>query len=472
MIERSAGPAELADAIDVCRDHLGDLVAGLLVPAAAAEAAGFTAHLEAAGGDVAGTCRAAAGACLDSLAAAGAEPPDETAVAGWEALGHLGGRAGLDPEAFAGFMQVVTRRLSQHLARLTPLSGWAPATAESIRDRLEVVRLVAVVSYQRGYSRQRDRLHRQNQERIRSLLEVVRAAASAGSLERLVRRTLPVLSRATAMPHAALWLRGQGGEPELAGVFCSDSEVRELLARGATFHEHLERAFRHPGGFAVAIPQADREEPLHVAGAGLWTPAGVVGAILLMRRGSAAPAAEVVSFLCDAGEQLAPIVETVAESDSNSGTDPLTGLSNRRQLESYLRERELSSRRPLAVALVDLDDLKVLNDRLGHTAGDAALRVVAATLRAAARETDHVARIGGDEFVVVLDDPGAQTGADFEARCRELLPAVAREVGITFPVGFSFGWSSGDGGWRQLFEIADGNLYERKRSRRGTPDPA
>lgn len=98
--------------------------------------------------------------------------------------------------------------------------------------------------------------------------------------------------------------------------------------------------------------------------------------------------------------------------------DPLTQLPNRQALDEYLTA-ELSRAkrfcRPLSVFVLDCDGFKLLNDTLGHAAGDDALRLVGKTLRSAVRQYDVVARYGGDEFVLVLpeaDLPDAETVAE------------------------------------------------------------
>ena len=105
----------------------------------------------------------------------------------------------------------------------------------------------------------------------------------------------------------------------------------------------------------------------------------------------------------------------------SSVTDELTGLPNRRGVTAAL-ERALAERRPLVVALLDLDGFKAVNDSLGHAAGDALLRTVADRLRAVLLPGEVVGRLGGDEFVVVAPcaatAPAVRAGNDASRSAR------------------------------------------------------
>lgn len=114
-------------------------------------------------------------------------------------------------------------------------------------------------------------------------------------------------------------------------------------------------------------------------------------------------------------------------------TDPLTGLLNRRAF-AYRYERESArysrTNRPIALLLIDLDYFKLINDRYGHAAGDAALRVLSDHLRTTSRfGTDDVARWGGEEFAVLLSDSGHQSGIRAAERLRRQIE--------TLPVNFN-----------------------------------
>lgn len=103
-------------------------------------------------------------------------------------------------------------------------------------------------------------------------------------------------------------------------------------------------------------------------------------------------------------------VELYQEMEHRAKTDPLTGLANRRALEEALTRESDRSRRygsHLAVLMIDVDQLKVINDRVGHHAGDAILQNVAAVLAETVRSVDVPGRWAGDEFLVVLPDTSA-----------------------------------------------------------------
>lgn len=97
------------------------------------------------------------------------------------------------------------------------------------------------------------------------------------------------------------------------------------------------------------------------------------------------------------------------KAESRALTDALTGLSNRRGLDAAL-ERALRRKAQIAVMRIDLDRFKRVNDTFGHAAGDVVLRRTAEVMASEMRERDVIARVGGDEFVILLDDaPSVET---------------------------------------------------------------
>jgi diguanylate cyclase (GGDEF)-like protein len=158
------------------------------------------------------------------------------------------------------------------------------------------------------------------------------------------------------------------------------------------------------------------------------------------------------------------------EARAEARTDPLTGLLNRRGL-AEVTEREVAravrDAKPLSIWMVDLDHFKGLNDALGHAAGDRALQAVAEVLRCELRAVDVVARVGGEEFCVVL--PGCPTSDAF-LRAEELRERIAEEFRLrSLPVTVSIGvasWGSGDLDGSAMMVAADQALYAAKRSGR------
>lgn len=145
-------------------------------------------------------------------------------------------------------------------------------------------------------------------------------------------------------------------------------------------------------------------------------------------------------------------------------TDPLTGLLNRRGLDRALaRERTRMKRYggELAFILADVDEFKKINDERGHAAGDEVLRAVAATLGSASRETDIVARYGGDEFLVVMPQTGAAEAEYARRRFHEALETAGQGAAGSFAV--TLGVHAGDEpSLDAAIRRSDRDLYRRK----------
>lgn len=112
--------------------------------------------------------------------------------------------------------------------------------------------------------------------------------------------------------------------------------------------------------------------------------------------------------------------------------DPLTGLLNRRGLDLVLAAIP-AAHQHCSLIYVDVDEMKLINDTYGHEAGDEVLQQVATDLRSCVRERDFVARIGGDEFVIVL--PGLNSRPRLEQICREILETRPRDIAGSLSLG-------------------------------------
>ena len=150
-------------------------------------------------------------------------------------------------------------------------------------------------------------------------------------------------------------------------------------------------------------------------------------------------------------------------------TDGLTGLHNRRYLDSHLQtlfDRAVARRRPLSLMITDLDRFKSINDRYGHDGGDEVLREFARRLRKNVRGIDLACRFGGEEFVVVMPDTEAAIAEKVAERVRaEIAEMPFAVAGETTAVTVSVGVSSLKRGMdtvADLMKRADLALYEAK----------
>jgi diguanylate cyclase (GGDEF)-like protein len=195
------------------------------------------------------------------------------------------------------------------------------------------------------------------------------------------------------------WVIGQG-----ADLFASDLQHDSRVSAGAT-------------GSALGFPLAARNRTIGV----------LVGLDPEPSTMSPTPGPSLLAALHSLLEPVAIALDNalaLERAEALSVTDDLTRLYNSRYLHQMLRretKRAMRSGRPLSLLFVDLDGFKQVNDNYGHLAGSKALGEAAAVIRACARESDVVARFGGDEFSVILPETGSEGAAAVAARVRERL---------------------------------------------------
>jgi diguanylate cyclase (GGDEF)-like protein len=191
-----------------------------------------------------------------------------------------------------------------------------------------------------------------------------------------------------------------------------------------------------------ARPAPVRPAPQHsTAERGRPTPSELLAEVERLRRDLAAAETEIARLAALADE------------------DPLSGLLNRRGFDRELARASAHAARhgtPITLLLIDLDDFKRVNDEHGHAEGDRVIAAVGASLRAAIRASDVPARIGGDEFAVILWEAGLASAG-----------SVARRLAAALPAPASLGAGSVAGGPPAMaLEAADKALYEAKAARR------
>lgn len=245
--------------------------------------------------------------------------------------------------------------------------------------------------------------------------------------------------------------------------------IQDMLAEVGELGEHTGRFERATLAHAEAIAKADSVEGL----------AGVVRALLEDTRGVqqavASSSEKLQAESARAGALQAQVQALEAELRRVSEeltTDVLTQVANRRGLMQAFEAEAARVQReaeppPLAVGLIDIDNFKKLNDTLGHAAGDVALKSLAAAVRERLRPVDHLARFGGEEFVVLLPGTEVQEAQQALTRLqRSLTEALflheGREVFVTFSAGVT-AWRQGEA-LQPALERADAALYEAKRA--------
>jgi diguanylate cyclase (GGDEF)-like protein len=164
----------------------------------------------------------------------------------------------------------------------------------------------------------------------------------------------------------------------------------------------------------------------------------------------------------EARSELARANERLSQ---DSRRDALTGLSNRRALAEDLPRVETGR---YAVALLDVDHFKAYNDRLGHLAGDNALRALATLVRGELRDGDLAYRYGGEELLIVLHDAHLEIARRVAERVRSAVAtaAIPHPGGIGGVVTVSIGLAAGAGDAGRMLARADAALYEAKRGGR------
>ncbi len=176
-------------------------------------------------------------------------------------------------------------------------------------------------------------------------------------------------------------------------------------------------------------------------------------------------------FMAAVADQVAIVLDRARQFSNESRTDHLTGLANRREFERVMeREVALAERhsRRLTMMMIDLDNLKRINDRQGHRGGDASLRLVAQQLQRVVRASDLCARIGGDEFAVAMPETDIDRGREVAQRLRvsmlEMSLAAKSSSAVEVSVGLA-AWRPGQD-WQSVYQSADVDLYADKARRK------
>ena len=267
---------------------------------------------------------------------------------------------------------------------------------------------------------------------------------------------------------SARYVRVNRTYAELLGTVPAELVGVELLE--VLHPEDRESELRRVGRLLAGLDASLETEERYVGpdGRALW----VLHGVTVVRDSAGAPAWFAVSAqdVTERRQVETELRELTASLTERAVRDPLTGLANRSLLEERLRSvlaRDARNGQSTAVLFLDLDGFKEVNDVHGHAAGDEVLRTVAQRLAHAVRPSDTVARIGGDEFVVLVE--GA-TDSTVDRLCDRLRQAVGEPLrGLDLRVGVSIGVALSHRGAAEplaMLTDADRRMYAAKRRAR------
>jgi diguanylate cyclase len=243
--------------------------------------------------------------------------------------------------------------------------------------------------------------------------------------------------------------------------------VQTLLAELTALGHHTDRFSNNLGRYAEGVAQADSLESLTGLVREMVEESRTVQGLVQATQGRLQSEHARTQELTERVNSLEGELRRISE---EAHTDQLTQIANRRGLNvSFESERAKQAREGhgLAIALLDIDNFKKLNDSLGHAAGDEALRGLAAKTQAILRPGDHVARYGGEEFVLLLPDTSLDEARQVLGRLQRALSASlfmhdGKDVFVTFSAGVTLYRQSE--ALEAALERADEALYEAKRT--------
>ncbi len=321
-------------------------------------------------------------------------------------------------------------------------------------------------SFIRGYLDFTEAKHRARQTELHGLYHIASALGRSLDVTEIaevgLRETLKVLH----LQAGAVWVR-EGARLKLAKTLgMQPGEEEEFSASGRS---RLMKVVEVASGPAES--RVDRITGQWSAiRAELRTKGVLLGAMTVATRLPRTFESSDLDFVAAVADQIAVALDRAREHTKEARTDYLTGLANRPEFERAIDRAVAASerhKRRLALMMLDLDNLKDINDALGHHVGDEAIRVLAQELQRAVRATDTCGRLGGDEFGVAMPDADESHANDVAMRVRQALEELNRSAKLPVPVEFSIGITSWKQGmdWQAMYQTADKALYADKRRR-------
>ena len=381
--------------------------------------------------------------------------------------GKLRAAQGLPLEALIDVLAVYRRATVELVSR--PIQG-KPRYDEILalaQSRLEDVTERLTTAIARGYLDHIAEEHRARESEMYGLAAIVSAMGRSLDLMETAEVALVESLAALRLSTGAMWLRERSSYKLVRTIGLDDDQV-EGFSRQAGPHVRASAS-----ALGRSESQVDRVSgpEWNALRAQLRVRGRTVGVMTVSTIGDRLFGASDLLFMAAVADQVAIALDRARQFASEARTDHLTGLANRREFERVMeREVALAERhgRRLALMMIDLDNLKRINDKLGHSAGDNALRVVAQHLMRVVRASDVCARAGGDEFAVAMPETDLDRARDVAARLRRAVDQAGLSIRAPEHVEVSVGiaaWSHGQD-WQSVYQAADRDLYEDKRRRK------
>jgi diguanylate cyclase (GGDEF)-like protein len=365
-------------------------------------------------------------------------------------------------EGLAVFRRSVVARVTDELGE----SEYADEVLLLAQSRLGDVIEHLNSSFIRGYLDYTETRHRARQTELHGLYHIASALGRSLDVTEIaevgLRETLKVLG----LQAGAVWVR-DGARLKLAKTIgMQPGEEEEFSESGRS---RLVRVVEVSSGPAES--RVDR-----IAGewsairAELRTKGVLLGAMTVATRLPRTFESSDLEFVAAVADQIAVALDRARQHTREARTDYLTGLANRPEFERAIDRAVAAAqrhKRRLALMMIDLDNLKEINDSQGHHVGDESIRVLAQELQRAVRATDTCGRLGGDEFGVAMPEADEHEAREVSVRVRQSLDDLNRSEKVPVPVAFSVGiaaWHSGMD-WHAMYQVADKALYADKRRR-------
>jgi diguanylate cyclase (GGDEF)-like protein len=384
------------------------------------------------------------------------------------AHGRLRAAQGVPLESLIEVLAVYRRATLELLTQ--PLEG-KPRSDEVLalaQSRLETVIERLTSSVARGYLDHLDEEHRIRENELYGLAAIAAVMGRSLDITDAAEVALAETLAAFGLDAGAIWLRERASHRLVHSIGLEPDEMDDYVSR---LGPDVRAAVSAVGRSESRVDCVVGHDGWNALRAQLRVGGRAIGMMSVGTRRDRIFGASELLMMAAVADQIAIALDRARQFSNEARTDHLTGLANRREFERAIeREVALAERhdRQIAMMMIDVDNLKKINDRHGHTAGDGALKLVAQELQRVMRASDVCGRLGGDEFAVAMPETDLQRALEVARRLRNSIQAMNLGARSTNTVEVSVGlgaWRPGMD-WQALVQVADVALYEDKRQRK------